>query len=375
MRALWAMIRKEFTHIRRDPQLILFIVILPVLLMLLFGYALRLTVDHVSVAVWDQDQNFLTASLKDKLRQDGRLVLTEVPSEEALRERLRTGEARVGIIVPKEFATRLIDRKSSPITVLIDGTMPTLAQAAMAGVKELTGAETVKQLEVLMPPEENAPAARESGRIEVDQTVLYNTDLRDSDFFLPGTIGIVIMLVVLTLSIGLVREKEQQTIEQLLATPITSAALVPGKMIPYGIIAAGDFVMVAVLARVIFHLPFRGSLILTAGLGILFILAHLAIGAVISTFSKTQLQASFLSMFIMILSVLLSGFVFPIDAMPQWLQPVAWALPMTYFMEAIRDLLLKASPFLDVWPDFLALFLFIIGLSGISLLRFQKTIA
>lgn len=376
MHALRAMIRKEFIHIQRDPQLIGFIVVLPILLLLLFGFALRLTVEHVDVAVLDLDQNFVTASLKDKLRQDGRLLIKEVESEAVLRERLRTGEARVGILIPKDFGSKVLDKQEVSIRVLIDGTMPTLAQAAIHGVKELTGPETRADLEMLMPAEDDKPVEpARVGKIDVDQTVLYNEDLRDSDFFLPGTIGIVIMLVVLTLSIGLVREKEQQTIEQLLATPITPAALVPGKMIPYGIIAFGDFIMVAILTRVIFHLPFRGSLILIGVLGILFILSHLALGAVISTLSRTQLQASFLSMFVMIPSVLLSGFVFPIEAMPVWLQPVAWSLPMTYFMEAVRDLLLKAAPLADVYPDFLALIGFIVGLTAVSLLRFQKTLA
>jgi ABC-2 type transport system permease protein len=237
----------------------------------------------------------------------------------------------------------------------------------------LTGEDAAEELK-FDDPDHPAPPTRKAP-IRIDEEILFNPELRDSDFFLPGTIGIVIMLVTLTLSSGLVREKEQQTIEQLLATPIPRLALIAGKMIPYGVIAALDFAVATVLARLVFALPFRGSVLSIAILAALFILALLALGALISTLSETQLQANFMAVFVIVPSVLMSGFVFPVEAMPEWLRPIAWSLPMTYFVEAIRGLTLKGTGMQDVLRDFVALAAFLVGFGILSVARFRKRLA
>src|SRR5207244_11910140 len=159
-------------------------------------------------------------------------------------------------------------------------------------------------------------------RIQIDQGILANPEQRDSDVLLPGTIGIVVMLVARALATGLVREKEEQALEQLWATPVTRLELIAGKLLPYALITTLDFTVSAVLARLIFTLPFRGSLVAMSALAIAFIFALLALGAFISAVSDRQLQAHFVNVFVFIVSVLLSGFVFPIEAMPRWLRPV-----------------------------------------------------
>ena len=373
MKALVAMMRKEFIHIRRDPQLIGFVLGLPVLLLILFGYALRLKVDNLTVAVWDQDKNYFSVDVKDRLQRQGQLHVVDVSSEEAIRDQLRSGDAALGLIIPAGYAKNLTDGEQTSFPLFVDGTMPTLAQAALYGTRVLTDDSAAGAL-LLGDPDHPATPVRKPP-IKIDQVILFNPDLRDSDFFLPGTIGIVIMLVVLTLSAGLVREKEQQTIEQLLATPISRFSLITGKMIPYGIIAALDFVVVSVLARLVFELPFRGTLLAICFLAMLFILSLLALGALISTLSQTQLQANFMAVFVIVPSVLMSGFVFPIEAMPRWLQPVAWSLPMTYFVEAIRSLTLKGTSMMDELRDFVALAGFTVGFTALSLARFRKTLA
>ena len=373
MKSLWAMMRKEFIHIKRDTQLIGFVSGLPVLLLILFGYGLRLKVDNVAVAVWDQSHSFFSVTVKDRLEREGRLRVVEVDSETAIHEALRRGTARLGLIIPADFSQRVVDNLQTTFRLFADGSMPTLAQAGLCGARVLTNEEAADELSV-EDPDHPAPPVRKPP-IKVDTEILFNPDLRDSDFFLPGTIGIVIMLVTLTLSTGLVREKEQQTIEQLLATPIPRFALIAGKMIPYGFIAGLDFIVASVLGRFVFSLPFRGSLFYLALLAVLFILSLLALGALISTLSETQLQASFMVVFVIVPSVLMSGFVFPIEAMPRWLQPVAWALPMTYFVEAIRGLTLKATAIVDLQRDYLALSAFLVGFTILSLARFKKRLA
>jgi len=374
MKALWAMIRKEFVHISRDPQLMGFVLGLPVLLLVLFGYALRLRVDNMAIAVCDQDRTFFSVQVKDRLQRDGQFRLVEVDSEAAIRSMLQNGHARVGLIIPTGFTERLANNEQTTFSLFVDGTMPALAQAGLYGARVLTNEKALEDLKFDDPDRPSPPVRKPP--IKVDEIILFNAEMRDSDFFLPGTIGIVIMVVVLVLSAGLVREKEQGTIEQLLVTPISRFALIAGKMIPYGVIAALDFVVVTSLARLVFQLPVSASAVLPVGaLAVLFILSLLALGALISTLSKTQLQANFMAVFIIVPSIVMSGFVFPIEAIPRWLQPVAWTLPMTYFVDAIRGLTLKGNSVAEQSRDFIVLGGFMVGFFGLSLARFRKQLA
>lgn len=372
MRAFKAMVRKEFLHIRRDPQLIGFVLGLPVLLLILFGYALRLKVDNLTVAVWDQDRNFFSEQVKDDLRRKGKLLIRDVNSEDEIQQLLRAGDARLGLVIPKGFAERLANNQQTTFRLFVDGSMPSLAQAGIYGASVLTSEEATEGL-TFDDPDHPQPPFRKPP-IKIEQQILYNPDLRDSDFFLPGTIGIVIMIVVLVLSAGLVREKEQATIEQLLVTPISRLSLITGKMIPYGLFAGFDFVIVSLLAKLVFGLPFR-SLFPIVLLAAIFVLALLMLGAFISTIAQNQVQHGFLVIFVIVPSVLMSGFVFPIEAIPGWLQPVAWSLPMTYFVDAIRGFALKGTSALEAWRDFAALAAFMLAFTALSLARFRKTLA
>jgi len=374
MKALWAMIRKEFVHFSRDPQLIGFVLGLPVLLLVLFGYALHLKVDTMAIAVCDQDRTFFSLQVKDRLQRDSQFRLVEVDSEATIRSMLRNGQARLGLIIPTGFTERLADDEQTTFSLFVDGTMPALALAGLYGARVLTNEKALEDLKFDDPDRPSPPVRKPP--IKVDEIILFNAEMRDSDFFLPGTIGIVIMVVVLGLSAGLVREKEQGTIEQLLVTPISRSALIAGKMIPYGVIATLDFVVVTLLARLVFQLPFSASVVLPVGaLASLFILSLLALGALISTLSQTQLHATFMAVFIIVPSILMSGFVFPIEAIPRWLQPVAWCLPMTYFIDAIRGLTLKGNSVAEQSRDFIVLGGFMVGFFGLSLARFRKQLA
>ena len=373
MKALFAMMRKEFVHIRRDPQLVGFVLALPVVLLILFGYALRLKVEPMRVAVWDADQAYCSAMVKDQLRNDGGFIIDEVSSEEEIRYRLQHGLAHLGVVIPKGFTANLGNYLQTTFPLFVDGSMPTLAQAALYGSRVLTSEEAADKM--IIPDEENPPPPARKPPIKIDSQVLYNPQLKDSDFFLPGTIGIVVMIVVLVLSANLVREREQGTMEQLLVTPMGRLALIAGKLIPYGIIAAVDFAIVCVLARLLFDLPLTHVAAEVTLLAVLFILALLALGALISTVAETQIQANFMAVFVMVPSILMSGFVFPIEAIPRWLQPVAWSLPMTYFVEAIRSLVLKGATMSDMARDYIVLTGFMVGFTLLSLTRFRKQLA
>jgi ABC-2 type transport system permease protein len=371
---LVAVARKEFIHLRRDPRMAAFVVGAPALLLILFGYALRLTVEDLAIAVWDRDRSLFSLEVKDRLVLEAGFRLIEVTSESEITHRLQTGEARLGLVIPADFARRLTDNEQTRFPLFVDGTMPVLAQAALYGAQVIAGDDTAQAL-VFADPDHTVPAVRPRP-VAIDEVVLFNPELRDAYFFLPGIIGVVIMQVTLILaSVGLVREKEQQTIEQLLATPISPLALVAGKLLPYALIAAVDFVIVLALGHIIFDLPVHGSAPAVGLLAVLYIASLLTLGSLIATFSATQPQAIFMAVFVLLPSILLSGFVFPLEAMPGWLHPVAWLLPMTYYVDAIRALLLKDTAFRYLAADFVVLATFALLFGALSLARFRKRLA
>jgi ABC-2 type transport system permease protein len=353
MQALRAVIRKELIHVRREPRLVGYVVALPVMVLLLFGFALRLKVDNLVVAVCDQDRTFFSLEVKNRLQLDGGFVVVPADTPAGVRAMLWSGEAQLGLVIPAGFSRHVADQEQTTFQLLVDGTMPTIAQAALYGARVLTDEDTARRLS-LDDPEHPAPPVRPHP-IRIEQTVLFNPDMRDSDFFLPGTMGIVVMLVSLALATGIVREKEQQTIEQLWATPISRFAVVLGKMIPCALIAAVDFLIALALSHWIFALPMRGGFVPLAALVTLFVLAILSLGTLVSVVSETQLQAHFINVFIFVVSILMSGFIFPIQAMPRWLQPTASVLPMTYFLDGIRGLMLKGTSAAEAGRDLAAL--------------------
>ena len=371
MQGLRAVIRKEFLHIRRDPRLLGYVLALPVIILLLFGFALRIKVDDLRVAVWDQSRSFFSLNVKDRLRTDAGMQVEEVDSVAAITEDLQSGRAHLGLVIPPDFSQRVFDGKQTTFQLFVDGSMPTIALGALYGSRVLTSPEANKSL-VVDDPDSAAPPPRPAP-VKLDESILFNPSMRDSDFFLPGTIGIVIMLVSLTLTTtGLVREKEQQTIEQLWATPLGRLALIGGKILPCGIIAAFDAALSLVLSRAVFNLPMQGSLAAVLGLTAAFILALLALGTLISAISETQLQASFINIFIFVVSLCMSGFIFPIEAMPRALQPTAWLLPMTYFVEGMRGLMLKGIAPGAVLRDVAGLVAGFVICGGLSVANMKK---
>ena len=365
MSGLWAMVRKELTHVRRDRRLVGYVVALPVVLIVLFGSALHLKVENLTAAVWDRDRTFFSLEVKDRLHNEG-LEVIEVDSQEAIQGLIRAGRAQLGFVIPAGFSRRVADNENTTFDLFVDGTMPAVAQAGLYGARVLESQDVAAELGL------DDAATTRVAPIKVRDVVLFNPQLRDADFFLPGALGIVVMLVCLTLSTGLIREKEQGTIEQLWATPIPRAALIAGKIVPYGLIASLDFCLVCVIARLGFGLPFRGSLLSIALLGVLLVGAILALGTLISVVVESQLQATFINVSVSMISFLLSGFIFPRESMPRWAQAASAALPITYFMEGIRSLLLKGLSAPEITRDYVALAGFAVGLSLLSVSLFRK---
>jgi ABC-2 type transport system permease protein len=254
----------------------------------------------------------------------------------------------------------------------VDGTMPSLATAMDNNKHAITDDAVTSDMYFVDPDAGNVIIARDPFVLDVE--VLFNPDKKETWFFLPGVIGVLIMQVSLILTAtAVVREKENNTLELLIVSPLSKTAFIAGKILPYAIIAFTDFYLVLGLGSWLFDLPFpaasQGPLFLLA---LTYVSGLIALGVAISTISQTQQQAIFLSIFFLIPSILLSGFIFPVEAMPDYIQPVSWLLPFTYFVEVIRGLLLKGNTMPDLAADYLALLVFAMVFTWMSIARFRK---
>ncbi len=369
-----AVVRKEFTHIRREPRMLSFIFMGPLLFLLLFGYALRLTLENVPMAVWNDDpKSVLSMQIEDRLASTGYFRLHRVEDGAQLERELLDGRARAGIHIPADLSEKLFDGERATVTLYVDGTMPAIATATK-GEGGVLGDDELSASLHFDPPD--APPRKLAKRpLIVEQKVLFNPELRDQNFFLPGVIGLLIMQVALVLtSTALVREREYKTFEQLIVTPVSGAGLILGKITPYALIAILDAVLVVSVAHFWFQVPIAGSVPLLALLVFLFVAGILSLGMVLSSYAETQQQAMFYAVFVLIPSLLLSGFVFPIEAMPKGLQPLPHFLPLTYFVSSVRGIMLKGAGLDVLGRDFVALACFTLLFVGLSIRRFRKTL-
>jgi ABC-2 type transport system permease protein len=374
MKLILALIRKEFIQLRRDPRLVGFIIVMPIVLTTLFGFALKLEPDNVRMAYVDEDTSIFSNLIKTNIWSEGYFDLYEVDSVADIRNEIRLGRARAGLYVPREFSAQLAENEQPSVTLFIDGTMPSLATAMDNNSSAITDDAVTADMYFSDPDEPLVVIAQDPFNLEVE--TLFNPDKIETWFFLPGVVGILIMQVALILtSTTVVRERENNTLEQLLVSPMTRSQFILGKIIPYVIIALVDFYAILGFSWLVFDLPQPNSHAVLFLLAVTYLAALISMGLAISTISQTQQQAIFLSIFVLIPSILLSGFIFPIEAMPSYIQPVAYAIPFTYFVEIIRGVLLKGNYFVELIPQFMALLAFAFVFTFFSIFRFRKTLA
>jgi ABC-2 type transport system permease protein len=371
---IFALIRKEFIQLRRDPRLVAFIIVMPIVLTTLFGYALKLEPDQVKMAYVNEDPSFFSNLIETNIWSEGYFELYPVEGVARLHDEIRLGRARAGLHIPADFTARLVENDQPVVTLFIDGTMPSLATAMDNNSSAVTDDAVTTDMYFSDPDDPPMVIAKDPFILDID--ILFNPDKIETWFFLPGVVGILIMQVALILtSTTIVREQEGNTLEQLLVSPMTRSQFIVGKIIPYIAISLVDFYAILCFSWLVFDLPAPNSHAVLLLLALVYLAALISMGLAISTISQTQQQAIFISIFVLIPSILLSGFIFPIEAMPSWIQPVAYAIPFTYFVDIIRGILLKANRFSEMISQFLALAGFAILFSGFSILRFRKTLA
>ncbi len=368
-----AIMKKELLQLRRDPRLIALIVVMPIALLGLFAVALKLEPNNVKMAYFDEDRSFFSNLIKTNLWSEGYFELYEVNSTEAIIEAIRSGHAKAGLHIGADFSKLLTDNAQPHIIFYTDGTMPSLTTAMKYNSGAATDNEVTNDMYFLDEDSENMVIPEDPFIMDIE--VLFNPDEKEIWFFLPGVIGVLIMQVALILTgITIVREREKHTLEQLLVTPMSKTDFVIGKLLPYVIIALIDFYMILGVGWGFFDLPQPSSHLLLFALAVLFVAVMIALGLLISLVSQTQQQAMFIAIFIIVPSMLLSGFIFPLEAIPQSVRVLSYLLPFTYFVEIIRGLLIKHTLFVDLAASYGALLLFFVSFVGVGIVKFRKTL-
>lgn len=371
---LWAIIRKELIQVRRDRITLALVVGIPVIELLMFGYALNAVTDHIATVVFDESGTASSRSFISSFDNTGYFTVRRwaATREEAMRA-IDNGEAKVALIIPPDFGNDILGGRPAMAQLIVDGSDPSVAQTAMfsggliAQVQSAT--VTIEALNRL------GQTSNARGGIELRPVVLYNPRMLSVKFMVPALIGLVLQLQgVLLTALAVVRERERGTLEQLIVSPVRPGELMLGKILPNIALCLASTVMTLVIARVLFDVPVVGSTIELLLLTLPFLFGTLGIGLAISVVARNQAQALQMTMFTLLPSILLSGFLFGREGMPEIFQWMSLAIPMTYYLEILRGVILKGVGIEVLWPQALALTVFAIVTLGISVARFQKTV-
>ena len=364
---LWPMLWKELVQLRRDRLTLGMMLGIPTIQLALFGYAIQTEVRHLPTVVLDESHSAESRRLTEVFRNSGNFDIVElVPSRAAMKDRIERGRANAALVIPPDYVRQLRRDRGAEVQVVVDAADPLASTAAISAAVQAG----VARSEALARETGGRPSA-----IEVRVRPWYNPGLRSSVYIVPGIIGVLLSLtLVLITSMSIVRERERGTLEQLVVTPIDKTSIMLGKILPFLLIGYVQITVILVLGRLLFRVPIMGSLPLLYALSLSFIVASLALGLLMSTLVRSQVQAMQLSFLFLLPNILLSGFMFPRQAMPPVAQWIGAALPLTYFLTILRGVLLKGIGIEHLWPEALALVGFAVALIGLSVLRFHKTV-
>lgn len=359
-----AVLYKELIHVMRDRITLFLALGLPVLQLLMFGYAVNIRVEHIGTAYLNEDRGELSIRVLDALRASRVFDLVyAAPSREQLRRLMVANRVKAGFDIPPNFSADVAAKRPAQIQVLIDGSDSNIAQQAYAAALAISGSLS-QQL---------GAAGSVSAAIDMRPRMLFNPSLRSPNFFVPGLIGVIMQLITIFLiALSIVGERERGTLDQLLVTPIGPSGLMLGKIVPYAGIGFVDFLGVLLAMRYIFGVPVAGSVTLLLVLALGFLLVALGLGLLISSVAKTQVQAFLMAFAVTLPSILLSGFVFERDLMPPLLQWVGYAIPLTYFLEILRGIILRGAGLDALWPSVAAMLALGVFLVSVASLRFAQ---
>lgn len=369
------MLVKEFIQVFRDPKMRGVIFLMPIIQVLVFGYAVTTDVTHVATAVFDLDNSAASRELVGRFVKSGYFdIVAHVDDDEHARQLVDRGEALAVLRINRGFENDLRAGRAAQLQVILDGTDSNTAGVVLNYSAKIAGQFSQKVLVTRLTRAKGV--ADEPGGVELQTRAWFNENLESRNFYVPGVIAIIVLLVMLMLtSMAVVREKEIGTMEQIMVTPIKPLEFILGKTVPFALIGFADVLLITVVSLVWFEIPIRGSVLLLLGAAALYIMTSLGVGLLISTVSETQQQAMMSTFFFYFPAVLLSGFMFPIANMPPVIQWLTYLNPLRYFLVIIRGIFLKGVGLHILWVQMAALAVMGIITLWLASRRFHKTLA
>lgn len=366
---IFAVVKKEFLQMKRDRMTLGLIFMIPLIQLILFGYAIQTEVKHIPTVVFDQSLSTSSRDLLDSFSASGYFdIKYTVNSYTEVTQKIDSGQAQVGIIFPPDFYRALQRGESAPVQVIVDASDNMVANQAVAVANAIGLIKSQQILTQKMAFSGGPP-------YDIRVRPWYNPDGVTAYYMVPAILGMVVtMTMVIITAVAIVRERERGTMEQLLVTPIKPLELMIGKILPYIVLGYIQITVALLVGVLIFNVPIRGSLLQLYLLTLFFITASLGLGLMISNVAKNQMQAFQMSFFIMLPSILLSGFMFPRLAMPQVIYYLSYVIPLTYYLDIIRGIMLKGIGYQYLMGQVISLFVFSIVMLTISTLKFQKKI-
>jgi ABC-2 type transport system permease protein len=371
MRRLLAVAHKELLQLRRDRMTLGMMVGLPVMQLLLFGYAINTDVRHIPTVLYDQDRSAESRDLWRRLEVTGFYDFAgDVQGHDEIARALRSGRARVALVVPPGFGEQMRAGGGAQVQLVIDGADPQTVASATNTASGLAAERSREALaERLAREGQRAPVQA----VSLEPTVWYNPELKTAIYVVPGLVGVILtMTMTMLTAMAIARERERGTLEQLIVSPVRRIELVAGKILPYIAIGYVQMSLVLLFGHLVFDVPLVGSLPLLYALASLFIAANLALGLFFSTLAETQQQAMQMSFFFLLPNILLSGFMFPFEGMPAPAQWLSQALPLTHFLRIVRVITLKGGDFADMRVEVVWLGAILCVLVAMASLRFSK---
>lgn len=358
-----AVCRKEFTHIARDRGTLFFALVIPIMQLMFFGFAIDTNIRQIPTALLDRAGTQESRRIVEAFANTDAFAMERVVSSQAeMRDLMRAGTVKAGVEIPADFARRLQQGQTATLLVLVDGSDSQIASYA-------TNVSTGLMLQ---------DALRRAGLVgtlpvEVRPSILYNPASRSPNFFVPGMIGIVLQaMIIVLIALSVVREREKGTLEQLSLTPVSPLGLMVGKMIPYGLLGFVELCAILALMRVAFQVPIHGSLLLLLVFSIPFLLTILGIGLLISTRARSQAEAFQMAMGTLLPSVFLSGYIFLIQNMPMVFQWISHLIPATYFIAILRGIILRGAGFVELWQPAVVLLVMGCATTGLAAVQFVR---
>lgn len=365
-RRLWAVMDKEMRELLRDPITVWICLLLPLVMLFLFGYAITLDVDDVALGVLDRDKTPASRTLSDRFVQSSYFQLQEYfHTEQEVGAALQRGRIRLAVVIPPRFQEALVRRETPAVQVLIDGTYSVTALIVANYAQTIIGSSPPTRPQIQASP------------LQAEIRVWYNAPLRSVNYVVPGLYGVILMAFPpLLTTLAIVREKETGSIQQIFASPLTSAEFIAGKLLPYALIAFLQMLLVIAVGFFWFDVPFRGNLGFLLATALIYVFCTVSIGLLVSTITRSQLVAVLLALIItMMPSFLFSGFLFPIFSMPYVLQLYTFVFPARYFVELSRGIVLKGSELEILWFNVLLLAFYTLVVFGLAVSRFRKKVA